>query len=61
MQVVCQTVAEDEARALLRTNAAAGGAGASSSTGGDGGGEDPNKRPWRERALAELLKKSCSC
>jgi len=55
MQVVCQTVAEEEARQSLRTDAEAGGAGASSSTGGDGGGEDPNKPPWRERALAELL------
>ena len=34
------------------------GAEASSSagdSGGAGGGDDPNKYPWRERALAELL------
>ena len=43
MQVVCQpSVAGD-------------GADAAGAGDGDEGGDDPNKPPWRERALAELL------
>ena len=59
MQVVCQPGGDGGVEVFDMTNVGAE-AGPSSSgskmtSGGGGDGDDPGKKPWKERALAEFL------